>query len=94
MNSRLKDKWVLITGASSGFGAATATAFGAEKTARLLIGARRVERLEQVAAEARKRGAAEAHSHYLDVGETSSVNEFVAWAKEKIQGSKSGSRRI
>jgi NADP-dependent 3-hydroxy acid dehydrogenase YdfG len=93
MNSRLKDKWVLITGASSGFGAATATAFGAEG-AKLLIGARRVERLEKVAAEAQKRGAAEAHSHHLDVGETSSVNGFVAWAKEKIQGSKSGSRKL
>ncbi|HVV71260.1 MAG TPA: SDR family NAD(P)-dependent oxidoreductase, partial [Verrucomicrobiae bacterium] len=53
MRTDLKDKWVLITGASSGFGAAAARAFGAEG-ARLLLGARRVDRLEQVAAEAQK----------------------------------------
>jgi Short-chain alcohol dehydrogenase of unknown specificity len=93
MNSRLKDKWVLITGASSGFGAAAATAFGAEG-AKLLIGARRVERLEKVATEAKKRGAAEAHFHPLDVSKTPSANDFMAWAKEKIQGSKTGSRKL
>jgi len=89
MISRLKDKWVLITGASSGFGAAAATAFGAEG-AKLLIGARRIERLETVAAEAQKRGASEAHFHYLDVTKTPSVNEFVAWAKEKMRSAKPG----
>src|SRR5215469_8763189 len=80
--SSLKNKWVLITGASSGFGAAAARAFGAEG-ARLLLGARRVERLEQVAREARAAGAGEAHVHGLDVSETGSVNSFVAWAREK-----------
>jgi NADP-dependent 3-hydroxy acid dehydrogenase YdfG len=35
----LKDKWVLITGASSGFGAAATLAFGAAG-AKLLLGAR------------------------------------------------------
>ncbi len=83
---RLKDKWVLITGASSGFGAATAVAFGAEG-ARLLIGARRLDRLERVAAEAKKAGAAEAHFHPLDVTQTQSVNAFAAWAGERIRGS-------
>jgi len=39
MKTELRDKWVLITGASSGFGAAAARAFGAEG-ARLLLGAR------------------------------------------------------
>ena len=60
--SSLKSKWVLITGASSGFGAAAALAFGAEG-AKLLLGARRVDRLKTVADEARKAGAAEAHFH-------------------------------
>jgi 3-hydroxy acid dehydrogenase/malonic semialdehyde reductase len=83
MTSRLKDKWVLITGASSGFGAAGARAFGAEG-ARLLLGARRVDRLNQVAAEARGAGAAAAEVHPLDVSQTASVEEFVAWAKQKI----------
>jgi 3-hydroxy acid dehydrogenase/malonic semialdehyde reductase len=89
MVSRLKAKWVLITGASSGFGAAAARTFGAEG-AKLLLGARRVERLEKVAAEARQAGASEAHAHFLDVGQTASVNAFMDWAKERMQASCSG----
>ena len=87
MNS-LKNKWVLITGASSGFGAAAARAFGAEG-AKLLLGARRVDRLKQVAAEAKKAGAGEALFHELDVSKTSSVEAFIAWARQKIGGRKS-----
>ena len=83
MASRLKNKWVLITGASSGFGAAAALAFAAEG-AKLLLGARRVDRLEKVAAEARKAGASEVHIHTLDVSKTSSVETFIAWAKQTI----------
>ena len=76
----------MITGASSGFGAAAARAFGAEGC-KLLLGARRVERLEQVAAEARRAGAAEAQGHFLDVSKTESVTSFVGWAREKISES-------
>jgi NADP-dependent 3-hydroxy acid dehydrogenase YdfG len=86
--SRLKDKWVLITGASSGFGAAAARAFAVEG-ARLLLGARRVEKLEAVARESIQAGAREAFHHTLDVAETQSVETFVAWAREKIQASAS-----
>jgi NADP-dependent 3-hydroxy acid dehydrogenase YdfG len=78
----LANKWILITGASSGFGAAAAVAFGAQR-GRLLLGARRVDRLEAVAAEARKAGATEAHVHKLDVASTASVEEFVQWARAK-----------
>jgi NADP-dependent 3-hydroxy acid dehydrogenase YdfG len=88
MTSPLKDKWVLITGASSGFGAAAARAFGAEG-AKLLLGARRVERLEKVAAEARQAGAAAAHIHFLDVSQTASVEAFVAWVRTKMADGKS-----
>jgi NADP-dependent 3-hydroxy acid dehydrogenase YdfG len=87
MKSSLKDKWVLITGASSGFGAAAARAFGAEG-ANLLLGARRADRLERVAAEARQAGAREAHFHILDVTKTPSVETFVAWARGKMGGQK------
>jgi 3-hydroxy acid dehydrogenase/malonic semialdehyde reductase len=83
MESTLKSKWVLITGASSGFGAAASRAFGREG-AKLLLGARRVERLQKVADTARSAGAEEAHFRSLDVSKTESVEGFVAWAREKI----------
>ena len=88
MKSPLENKWVLITGASSGFGAAAARAFGAQG-AKLLLGARRVDRLKTVAAESRQAGAAAAHVHELDVAETASVETFMAWAKKKIVNRKS-----
>ena len=80
MLSTLANKWVLITGASSGFGAAAARAF-AVQGCRLLLGARRVDRLEQVAAEARQAGSPEAHFQSLDVSRTASVEVFVHWAR-------------
>jgi len=80
MASRLQDKWVLITGASAGFGAAAARAF-AREGARLLLGARRVDRIEAVAAECLKLGAPAAHAHALDVSQTASVDAFAAWAR-------------
>jgi 3-hydroxy acid dehydrogenase/malonic semialdehyde reductase len=80
MLSRLANKWILITGASSGFGAAAARAFGATGS-RLLLGARRVDKLEMVAAEARKAGAPAAHSHALDVASTPSVEQFLKWVR-------------
>ncbi|MGA4578100.1 SDR family NAD(P)-dependent oxidoreductase [Limisphaera sp. VF-2] len=83
MQDRLRGQWVLITGASSGFGAAAARAFGAVG-ARLLLGARRLQRLEQVAAEARAAGAPEAHAHVLDVTKTDSVEAFFAWVRDRL----------
>jgi len=80
MASTLAHKWVLITGASSGFGAAGARAFAAEG-ARLLLGARRVDRLEEVAADSRRAGAAAAHAHALDVAQTRSVESFMEWVR-------------
>jgi 3-hydroxy acid dehydrogenase / malonic semialdehyde reductase len=85
MKSPLKNKWILITGASSGFGAAASIAFGAAG-AKLLLGARRVDRLKKVAVEVKKSSAAEAHFHELDVSQTSSVEKFIAWSRKKIGG--------
>jgi NADP-dependent 3-hydroxy acid dehydrogenase YdfG len=82
MASQLQNKSVLITGASSGFGAATALAFAAEKC-RLFLGARRVDRLEAVADEARKGGAIEVHVRAMDVAKTSSVEEYAQWMRAK-----------
>jgi 3-hydroxy acid dehydrogenase/malonic semialdehyde reductase len=83
MRTDLKDKWVLISGASSGFGAATALAFAAEGS-KLLLGARRTDRLEQVAKQAVNSGAKEVHIHPLDVAKTESVEAFVNWARQRI----------
>ena len=63
---KLAGKIVLITGASSGIGAATAIAFAAEG-ARLLLAARRASKLAEVASRALERGAAGVHSIDLDV---------------------------
>lgn len=93
MQARLKDKWILITGASSGFGAAAAKAFGAAG-AKLLLGARRIEKLEQVASEARKAGTPEVHVHGLDVSRTLSVEQFMTWAGEIIRNAKSEIRNL
>jgi 3-hydroxy acid dehydrogenase / malonic semialdehyde reductase len=80
MQTNMAGKWVLITGASSGFGAATARAFAAEG-ARLLLGARRVERLAEVATTALAAGAAAVEFHSLDVASTPSVDAFVGWVR-------------
>jgi 3-hydroxy acid dehydrogenase/malonic semialdehyde reductase len=80
MNTNLAKKWVLITGASSGFGAATARAFATEGS-HLLLGARRIDRLETVAAECRKLGAASASVCQLDVSNTPSTNTFAQWTR-------------
>lgn len=76
----LRGKRVLITGASSGFGAAAAIAFGAAGC-HLLLGARRLGKLEEVAVAARQAGAPAAHTHPLDVGNTPSVEAFAAWVR-------------
>jgi 3-hydroxy acid dehydrogenase / malonic semialdehyde reductase len=76
----LANKWIVITGASSGFGEAAALAF-AQQGARLLLGARRVDRLERVAAAARESGSPAAHVHALDVASTASVQAFADFAR-------------
>jgi 3-hydroxy acid dehydrogenase/malonic semialdehyde reductase len=81
MSSSLENRWVAITGASSGIGAAAAIAF-AREGARLLIGARRSDRLEKVAEQALASGAPRALEHVLDVTSTPSVEAFAAWARK------------
>lgn len=82
--SRLSGRWVLITGASSGFGAAAARAFGAEGAC-LLLGARRVAKLRDATEAALLAGATAAHCHELDVASTPSVERFCEWVR-KIAG--------
>src|SRR5713226_1335818 len=63
---RLKDSVVVITGASSGIGEATAIAF-ARRGARLELGARRLDRLNAVAQKCREAGSPDVNVRRLDV---------------------------
>ncbi len=68
----LRGKTVFITGASSGIGEATAYAFAAEG-ARLLLAARRLDKLTAVADQARAQGAPEVRAFELDVRDQPAV---------------------
>lgn len=70
---------VVITGASSGIGAATAEAFAREK-ARLVLGARRVDRLQAVAEHCRRLGAEEVFIRRVDVAQRADARAFVSAA--------------
>jgi 3-hydroxy acid dehydrogenase / malonic semialdehyde reductase len=78
----LKDRIVFITGASSGIGAACARGFAAEG-ARLLLAARRVERLEAMEVELLEAGAAAVHAFRLDVQDRAAVETSIAGLPEE-----------
>jgi 3-hydroxy acid dehydrogenase/malonic semialdehyde reductase len=73
----LRGKIVFITGASSGIGLATAEAFAGEG-ARLLLAARRMDRLEKNKDRLRELGAADAHVFPLDVTKAVDVAEAIS----------------
>jgi hypothetical protein len=73
----LQGKTVLITGASSGIGRATAIAF-AREGARLLVCARRLEPLEELRQTVAAAGAPAAHTFQLDVQNRSEVEAAIA----------------
>ncbi len=70
--SSLTGKTVLITGASAGIGEACAYAFAREGT-KLLLAARRKEKLEQLAPKLAEAGAAAVHTVELDVRNAAEV---------------------
>ncbi|NEQ27772.1 MAG: SDR family oxidoreductase [Microcoleus sp. SIO2G3] len=72
----LKDQIVLITGASSGIGAACAQAF-AESGAKLILAARRINRLEAIAADLKEKFACALHLVQLDVSDRAQVETVV-----------------
>jgi NADP-dependent 3-hydroxy acid dehydrogenase YdfG len=74
------DKVVLVTGASSGIGAGIARELGAAG-ARLMLGARRADRLDALAAEIRAAGG-EARTHRLDVTDRADVAAFADAAQQ------------
>lgn len=77
-STSLTNKVVLITGASSGIGEATARHLAA-RGARVVLGARRTERLEKLTAEIRAAGGS-AEFRALDVTRLDDMEAFAAFA--------------
>jgi NADP-dependent 3-hydroxy acid dehydrogenase YdfG len=78
----LKGRVVFVTGASAGIGAACAEAFAAEG-AKLLLTARRVDRLKEMEGGLRAMGAADVRSFALDVRERAAVEQALAELPEE-----------
>lgn len=74
------DKVVLITGASSGIGSGIARELGAAG-ARLMLGARRIDRLQDLAGEIRAKGG-EVMTRRLDVTDRTDVAAFAEAARQ------------
>ena len=78
----IKDKVIVITGASSGIGNSTAKIL-ASKGAKLVVGARRIERLEQLQNEITQHGG-EVVISKLDVTQRSTCDSLVSEAIKKM----------
>ena len=76
MKTDLKGSIVFVTGASAGIGEACSLAF-AREGARLLLAARRLERLEAMRGRLMEAGAAEVHTLGLDVRDRAAVERAV-----------------
>ncbi|MEI1378198.1 SDR family oxidoreductase [Nostoc sp. UHCC 0926] len=76
----IEKKVVLITGASSGIGEASARLL-ASRGAHVVLGARRTDRLETLVTAIRNEGGS-AHYRQLDVTQRNDVDEFVGFAQK------------
>ncbi|ADV28868.1 short-chain dehydrogenase/reductase SDR [Pseudoxanthomonas suwonensis 11-1] len=82
MNENIYGKVVLVTGASSGIGQATASMLAA-RGAKVVLGARRLDRLQELAASiTRERN--EAIAHALDVTDRGSMQAFADHALQRF----------
>jgi NADP-dependent 3-hydroxy acid dehydrogenase YdfG len=79
----IKGRVALVTGASSGIGEAVALALAAEGV-KLAIGARRTDRLEDVAKKALELGAPVARGFALDLSDASSVERMLAEVRDDL----------
>lgn len=84
----IQNQIVLITGASSGIGAACASAF-AEAGAKLILAARRLDRLTSLAADLTEKYSAQVHLVQLDVSDCTQVESALnalpdSWRKVDI----------
>jgi len=82
MKTNIENKVILITGASSGIGEATARHLAA-KGHRVVLDARRADRLEKLAAEIRAAGGT-AEYRALDVTNLADVQTFTEFALKKF----------
>jgi NADP-dependent 3-hydroxy acid dehydrogenase YdfG len=80
--SSITGKTVLITGASSGIGEATALELAA-RGANVVVGARRTERLEKLVADIKAKGGS-ARFKAVDVTSAKDTEAFVAFAEEEF----------
>ncbi|MEP0873790.1 SDR family oxidoreductase [Trichocoleus desertorum AS-A10] len=78
----VENKVIAITGASSGIGEASAKLL-AENGAKVVLGARRTEKLEKIVEEIRKQGGT-AEFKALDVTDREDVKAFIHFAKDKF----------
>jgi len=87
MSKRLEGKTILITGASSGIGRSTAVEFArtAPKSLRLILTARRIDTLKEVAAEIQKDvgDGVQVLPVQLDVSSPDEVRSFVGKLPEE-----------
>src|SRR2546430_17149943 len=81
----LKTAAVLVTGASTGIGAATARALGAAG-ARVGVVARRAELLEKVAAEVREVGSPDVRIYPQDLGDLAATDRLAQQAWQDFGG--------
>ena len=78
----VENKVIVITGASSGIGEATAKLL-AKNSAKVVLGARRTEKLEKIVEDIRKQGGT-AEFKAVDVANREEMKAFIHFAKDKF----------